>query len=88
MAPRPSKASQAGHAPSSPPCIHLLYLPWAQVPVLMTYDGELLSVRPATLGGALHLVLVDLRASKNTVAILKGLQVRPWGDLSRDSCAA
>ncbi|GAB4820149.1 hypothetical protein N2152v2_007195 [Parachlorella kessleri] len=47
---------------------------FGQVPVLMTYNGDLLGVRPACLGAPLHLVLVDLRASKNTVLILRSLQ--------------
>lgn len=52
----------------------------------MVYDGDLLSVKPAALGGAgLHLVLVDLRAAKDTVAILQGLQV--LYDQSQCSCA-
>lgn len=44
------------------------------VPVVMRYDGDILSAKPATLGGEFHLVLVDLKASKSTVEILKGLQ--------------
>lgn len=43
--------------------------------VLMTYDSDLLHVEPAVLGAPLHLVLVDLRAAKDTVVILEGLQV-------------
>lgn len=44
----------------------------------MTYDGDLLHVAPALLGGPLHLVLVDLRAGKDTVEILRALQVGAW----------
>lgn len=44
------------------------------VPVLMRYDGDLLKVEPATLGGTFYLVLVDLMASKDTVEILSKLQ--------------
>lgn len=43
-------------------------------PVLMTYDGDVLSVAGAAVAAPLHLVLVDLAASKDTVAILEGLQ--------------
>lgn len=46
--------------------------------MLMTYDGDLLHVAPARLGGPLHLVLVDLRAGKDTVEILRALQVGAW----------
>ena len=52
---------------------------FGRVPVMMRYDGDLLSVSPAALGAPLHLVLVDLRAGKDTVAILAGLQVRAAG---------
>lgn len=44
------------------------------VPVLMRYDGDLLKVEPATLGGTFYIVLVDLMASKDTVEILSNLQ--------------
>ena len=44
------------------------------VPVTMTYSGDVLRVRPTQLAATLHLVLVDLRASKDTVAILGALQ--------------
>jgi hypothetical protein len=40
----------------------------------MEYDGDVLRVSRAPLAATLHLVLVDLRASKDTVAILAGLQ--------------
>jgi galactokinase len=43
-------------------------------PVAMTHDGDALDVQPIKLAAPLHLVLVDLKASKDTVAILKGLQ--------------
>ena len=44
------------------------------VPVVMRYDGDLLKVEPARLGGTFYLVLVDLMASKDTVEILSKLQ--------------
>lgn len=44
--------------------------------MLMTYSGDVLSVALATVGAPLHLVLVDLAASKDTVVILEQLQVR------------
>ena len=44
------------------------------VPVLMRYDGDLLKVEPAQLGATFHMVLVDLKASKDTVQILSKLQ--------------
>jgi galactokinase len=44
------------------------------VPVLMRYDGDLLKVEPARLGATFHMVLVDLKASKDTVEILSKLQ--------------
>jgi mevalonate kinase len=47
---------------------------FGRVPVVMDYEGDVLRVRPATLGAALHLVLVDLAAAKDTVAILAALQ--------------
>jgi hypothetical protein len=50
-------------------------MPYLQVPVCMSYDGDALHVRRASLAAPLHLVLVDLRAAKDTVAILRGLQV-------------
>lgn len=42
--------------------------------VVMRYDGDILSAKPASLGGTFHIVLVDLKASKSTVEILQGLQ--------------
>lgn len=44
------------------------------VPVVMRYDGDLLKVEPAELGGTLYMVLVDLMSSKDTVEILSKLQ--------------
>ena len=44
------------------------------VPVVMRYDGDILSAKPAKLGGVFYIVLVDLKSSKSTVEILKGLQ--------------
>lgn len=51
-------------------------IPYAQAcafgsrPVLMTYDGEFLGVRPLHVPRPLHLVIVDLMAQKDTVEIL------------------
>ncbi|KAL4857393.1 hypothetical protein ACK3TF_002272 [Chlorella vulgaris] len=47
---------------------------FGRTPVLMTYDGDVLGVQGAAVGAALHLVLVDLAASKDTVIILEQLQ--------------
>ena len=47
---------------------------FGRVPVVMTFSGDVLKVAPARLGGAVHLVLVDLKASKDTVHILSSLQ--------------
>lgn len=47
---------------------------FGSVPVVMEYRGDVLKVRPARLAATLHLVLVDLKASKNTVRILNALQ--------------
>ena len=47
---------------------------FGSVPVVMEYLGDVLKVRPARLATTLHLVLVDLKASKNTVRILNALQ--------------
>jgi galactokinase len=44
------------------------------VPVIMMYDGNLLKVTPARLSGSFYIVLVDLKASKDTVEILSSLQ--------------
>ena len=44
-------------------------------PVLMTYDGDVLHISPLQLKAPLYLVLVDLRAAKDTVTILSALQV-------------
>eukprot|EP00048_Salpingoeca_helianthica_P021321 m.11622 g.11622 ORF g.11622 m.11622 type:complete len:681 (-) comp5834_c0_seq1:31-2073(-) len=44
-------------------------------PILMTYDGEFLDVEELQLSGPpLHYVLVDLRGTKSTTEILRGLQ--------------
>lgn len=40
-------------------------------PVLMTYDGDFLDVEPISVSEPLHLLLVDLKAKKNTVRILQ-----------------
>lgn len=47
---------------------------FGSVPVIMRYDGDILSAKPVELGGTFNIVLVDLKASKSTVEILKGLQ--------------
>lgn len=47
---------------------------FGSTPVSITYDGDILHVERATLGAPLHFVLVDLRASKDTVVILHALQ--------------
>ena len=67
--------------PTSPlALLWLAELPEAQcvaygcVPVVMRYDGDILSAKPAKLGGVFYIVLVDLKSSKSTVEILKGLQ--------------
>lgn len=39
----------------------------------MEFDGEYVSSRPLHLGGPLHLVIVNLRARKDTVKILHDL---------------
>lgn len=62
-----------------PPCCPAPHSAFGCTPVLLRYDGDLLSVAPAELGAPLHLVLVDLRAAKDTVAILAALQVRGVG---------
>lgn len=49
-------------------------LAYGRVPVVLTFKGDVLRVTPAKLGAMLHLVLVDLKASKNTVKILAALQ--------------
>lgn len=47
---------------------------FGSVPVVMTYSGDVLKVRPLRLAKTLHLVLVDLKANKDTVRILDSLQ--------------
>ncbi|GIL85872.1 hypothetical protein Vretimale_8934 [Volvox reticuliferus] len=47
---------------------------YGSVPVLMTFDGDILTVDRLQLAVPLHLVLVDLKASKDTTTILKCLQ--------------
>ncbi len=42
-------------------------------PVAMGFDGDALTVEPLRVGASLHLVLVDLRASKDTRRILEDL---------------
>lgn len=44
------------------------------VPVVMTFDADLLHISRVPLKGTLHLVLVDLKASKDTTTILRDLQ--------------
>lgn len=45
-------------------------------PVLMTYKGDVLHISPLQLRVPLYIVLVDLKAAKDTVTILSALQVR------------
>ncbi|GLC39509.1 hypothetical protein PLESTB_001809800 [Pleodorina starrii] len=47
---------------------------YGSVPVLMTFDGDILTVDRVKLAAPLHLVLVDLKASKDTTTILRSLQ--------------
>ncbi|GFH08071.1 GHMP_kinases_N domain-containing protein, partial [Haematococcus lacustris] len=47
---------------------------FGSIPILLTFDGDLLHVEPITLKAPLHLVLVDLKAAKDTTAILTSLQ--------------
>ncbi|KXZ46350.1 hypothetical protein GPECTOR_44g29 [Gonium pectorale] len=47
---------------------------YGSVPVSMTFDGDILTVERAKLAAPLHLVLVDLKASKDTTTILQSLQ--------------
>ncbi|GIL55961.1 hypothetical protein Vafri_11425 [Volvox africanus] len=47
---------------------------YGSVPVLMTFDGDILTVDRVQLAVSLHLVLVDLKAFKDTTTILKSLQ--------------
>ncbi|GIL46213.1 hypothetical protein Vafri_3252 [Volvox africanus] len=47
---------------------------YGSVPVLMTFDGDILTVDRVQLAVSLHLVLVDLKAAKDTTTILKSLQ--------------
>ncbi|KAK9804885.1 hypothetical protein WJX72_010097 [[Myrmecia] bisecta] len=47
---------------------------FGSVPVVLTFDGDALHVDSMHLGAALPLVLVDLRAAKDTVMILAQLQ--------------
>ena len=46
---------------------------YGQRPLLMTFDGDLLNVREFTVRRPLHLILVDLKASKDTTEILAAL---------------
>ncbi|KAG2443146.1 hypothetical protein HYH02_009557 [Chlamydomonas schloesseri] len=47
---------------------------YGSVPVLMNFDGDILSVDRVPLAAPLHLVLVDLKAAKDTTTILRSLQ--------------
>jgi len=47
---------------------------FGQVPMLMTFEGDSLGVQRLALGAPLYMVLVDLLAGKDTVAILAALQ--------------
>lgn len=55
-------------------------------PVLMEFDGDGLAVKELLVGGEVHLVLVDLRAHKDTARILDRLnRCYPW---AQDEVAA
>ena len=47
---------------------------YGSIPILMTFDGNLLFIDPIHLTMDLYLVLVDLKAEKDTTTILKALQ--------------
>jgi galactokinase len=47
---------------------------FGSVPVVMTYSGDILKVMPLHLAKPLYMVLVDLKAKKDTVRILEDLQ--------------
>ncbi|EFJ40607.1 hypothetical protein VOLCADRAFT_99583 [Volvox carteri f. nagariensis] len=47
---------------------------YGSIPVLMTFDGDILTVDRVPLSAPLHLVLVDLGAHKDTTTILRCLQ--------------
>ncbi|GFR46963.1 hypothetical protein Agub_g8615 [Astrephomene gubernaculifera] len=47
---------------------------YGSVPVLMTFDADILTVQRVQLAAPLHLVLVDLGATKDTTTILRSLQ--------------
>jgi len=54
-------------------------------PVLMTFDADLVDVRPLRVGGALHLLIVDLKKGKDTQKILADLnQCYPFPRSDRD----
>ncbi len=54
---------------------------FGQVPVLMTFDGDLLKTSRLTLGGAFPLLIADLKGSKNTIRILADLnRAYPFAD--------
>jgi UTP-glucose-1-phosphate uridylyltransferase/mevalonate kinase len=46
---------------------------FGQVPVLMTFDGDLLQTARLTVGSHLHLLIGDLRGKKDTIRILADL---------------
>ncbi len=59
---------------------------YGRQPVLMHFDGDDLEVEPLELGADLHLVLVDLRAKKDTRRILADLNAcypQASGDIAR-----
>ncbi|MEW5307099.1 MAG: hypothetical protein WDW36_009517 [Sanguina aurantia] len=47
---------------------------FGSVPVVLTFDGDMMQVHPAKLAAPLLLVLVDLNAAKDTTEILNSLQ--------------
>ena len=46
---------------------------FGQVPIRMRFDGDNLDVEPLIVGGEIHMVIVDLRAGKDTQRILADL---------------
>ncbi len=60
---------------------------FGQVPVEMTFDGELLKTRQLAVGQSIHLLVADLKGRKNTIRILADLNHSyPFAttDLDRD----
>ncbi len=49
---------------------------YGSVPCFLTFDADELTVEPIALGGELHLLIVDLDGSKDTVRILRDLNAQ------------